>query len=371
VLIEIVCYAITDDNSNPIRLSAVCRWWRATLDSAPRLWTTLVLRSWSGRDMVSAWLGRSKYEPLRVIIDAGEQAHRSSETRFEGLQLAFKNTPRWKELIIISFLTDEALNTCNVTLHCLVKRRVLLEVLEIFPGCGHSMAIMTFLRSLTTLPQTRVHIFSSSAVIHLLAWHPHGSIYLADFHIDGRQLTEPVNILPLFYCLQSLTAYYLPLPEYDVSVCLPLTRGLRRLHLEGVSVHWMGGRKLKELQYCSIVAPRKLARLANNKVHLPVCQEMIFDGHLFTSVHYFHAPQLNHLVLRTIHRDQDFAKTYFTQLQEKGLDGHSRSLAPPAPLHIDIQRNMLSSSSPIGPLGPSVRFNNHIDFLPNEILGEI
>jgi hypothetical protein len=58
-------------------------------------------------------------------------------------------------------------------------------------------------------------------------------------------------------------------------------------------------------------------------------------------------------------------------LQEKGLDGHSSGLAPLAPLHLDIQCNMISSSSPIGPLGPSVLFNNHIDFLPQELLDEI
>jgi hypothetical protein len=98
---------------------------------------------------------------------------------------------------------------------------------------------------------------------------------------------------------------------------------------------------------------------------------MVFDGHPFTSIHYFHAPNLNRLILRTIRRDQDFATTYFTHLREKGLDGHSSKSVPLVPLHLDIQCNMLSSSSPIGPLGSSVLLNNHIDWLPYEILGEI
>jgi hypothetical protein len=374
VLIEIAWYAITDDETSPFCLSAVCRRWKAIIDSAPRLWTTLVLRSWSGKDMVSAWLGRSKKKSLRVIIDAGQKVRRrSSETPFEGLQIAFKDIPRWKELLIISFPTDETLSSCNVTLCSPVEPPFRLKVLEIFPGCGRSTAIRTFLDSLTMSPLTRVHIFSSSIVTHLLACHQYRPIfYLADFHIDGRQLNEPVDILSLFSSsLQSLTTYYLPLPEYDASIHLPLTRGLRRLHLEGVSVQWMGGRTFKNLQYCTILAPRKLARLANNKVHLPVCQEMSFDGHPFTSIHYFDAPNMNRLILRTIHRDQDFAKTYFAQLQQKRSDGHSGGLAPLVPLDLDIQCKMLSSSSPIGPLGPSVLFNNHIDFFPNEILGEI
>jgi hypothetical protein len=364
VLIDIACHAITEDKTNPFRLSTVCRRWRATFNSDPRLWTTLVLRSWSGRDMVSVWLGRSKNEPLSVMIDAGEVPHRSSETPFEGLQLAFRDITRWKELIIISFPTDEALNSWNVTLCSPVKPPGQLEVLEIFPGCGQSVVIMKFLDSLTASPLKRVHMFSSSVVTRLVR-HRYRSIFnnLADLHIDGRQLNEPVDILPLLSRLQSLTAYYLPLPEYNAFIRLPLVWGLRRLHLEGVSVQWMGGRTFHNLQHCSILAPRKLARLANNKVPLPVCQEMIFDGHPFTSIHYFHAPNLNRLILRTIRRDQDFAKTYFTRLQEKGRDSW---LAP-----LDIQCNMLSSSSPIGPLGPSVLFNNHIDFLPNEILGEI
>jgi hypothetical protein len=373
VLIEIACYAVTSDKINPFCLSAVCRWWSATINSVPRLWTTLVLRSWSGRDMVSVWLSRSKNEPLRVIIDAGQRVHRSPETPFEGLQLAFKDILRWTALVIISFPTDEALNSCNITLRSPAGRPVRLEVLEIFSGCGRSSAMMSFLGSLTMSPLTRVHIFSSSVMTHLLARHRYRSIFnhLADLHIDGRGLNEPLHILPLFHFLQSLTAYYLPFPEYDVSVRLPFTRGLRRLHLEGVSIQWMGGRTFEMLHHCSILAPRKLARLANNKVHLPVCQEMIFDGHPFTSIHYFQAPNLNHLVVCTIYRHQTFAKTYFTRLREEGLDGHSSGLAPLAPLHIDIQCNMLSSASPIGPLGPSVLFNNHIDFLPNEILGEI
>jgi hypothetical protein len=319
VLIKIASYAITDYNTNPYRLSAVCRRWRAAINSVPRLWATLVLHSWSRRDIVRAWLGRSENKPLRVIIDAGQIGHRASTTPFEGLQLAFKHTHRWKELIIISFPTDEALDSCNVMLCSPVEPLVRLEVLEIFPGCGQSTAFMTFLDSLDMSPLTRVHIFSSSVVTNLLSGHPYRSIfYIADFHIDGRQLNEPVDILPLFSCLQSLTAYYLPLPEYDVSVHLPLTYGLRRLHLEGVSVQWMGGRTFQKLQHCSILAPRKLARLANKEVRLPICQEMIYDGHPFTSIHYFHTPNLNCLILRTTSRYQDFAKTYFIVLQGKG-----------------------------------------------------
>jgi hypothetical protein len=374
VLIEIACYAITDDKTNPFRLSAVCRWWWATIHSDPRLWNTLVLRSWSGRDMVSAWLGRSKNEPLRVIIDAWQIVHRPSETPFEGLQLAFEDCFRWKELIIISFPTEEALNSWNVTLCFPVEPPDELEVLEIFPGRGQSTVIMTFLDSLDMSSLTQVHIFSSSVVTRLLDRHQYRSIiyYLTDFHIDGRQLNESVNILPLFSSsLQSLTAYYLPLPEYQVNVDLPLTQGLCRLHLECVSVQWMGGRTFKKLEHCTILAPRKLDQLVYYGVHLPICQEMIFDGHPFTSIHYFFAPNLNRLILQTIHPDQDFAKTYFARFQKRELDGHSSRLAPLAPLHFDIQCNMLSSSSPIGPLGPSVLFNNHIDFLPNEILGEI
>jgi hypothetical protein len=371
MLTEIAYHAITD--VNPFRLSTVCGWWRVTINNDPRLWTTLVLHSWSGRDMVNAWLARSNDQPLRVTIDAGQKDHRSSETPFKGLQLAFENICKWKELIIISFPTAEALNSCNVTLCCPVKWLVRLEVLEIFPGCEQSTFIMTFLDSLSMSPLTRAHIFSSSVVTHLLSRHWHRSIFnqLADFHIDGRQLDGPVDILPLFSCLQSLTAYYLPLPEYDVSVLLPLTQGLRRLHLEGVSVQWMGGRTFEMLQHCSILAPRNLARLSDNEVHLPTCQEMNFDGHPFTSIHYFDTPNLNRLILRTTRRDWDFAKTYFTLLQEKRLDGHSSGLARLEPLGLDIQCNTLSSSSPIGPLGLSVLFNNHIDFLPNEILAEI
>jgi hypothetical protein len=348
MLIEIACYAITDYKTKPNHLSAVCRWWKAIINSAPRLWATLVLHSWTGRDTVSTWLGRSKNQPLRVVIDAGHKAHRSSESPFGGLQLAVKDIRRWKELIIISFPTDETLNSWNVTLCCPAEPPVRLEVLEIFPGCGRSTAITTFLDSLTMSRLTRVHIFSSSIVTHLITCHRYRSIfYLADFHIDGRQLSEPVDILPFFFYLQSPTAYYLPLPEYHVHVDLPFTCWLRRLRLEGVSVQWMGGRTFEKLQHCSILAPRKLARLADNKAHLPVCQEMIFDGHPFTSIHYFDVPNLNRLILRTIHRDQDPAKTYFACLQETRLDGHSRRLAPLAPLHVDIQCNMLSSSCPI------------------------
>jgi hypothetical protein len=140
---------------------------------------------------------------------------------------------------------------------------------------------MTFLDSFILSGLARAHIFSSSFVTQLLDRHHYNPLfYLADLHIDGRQLNEPVEILPLLSsCLQSLTAYYLPLREYCISVYLPLTRALRRLHLEGVSVQWMGGRVFPMLQHCSILAPRKLARLANYHVHLPSCQEMVFDGH--------------------------------------------------------------------------------------------
>jgi hypothetical protein len=241
VLIEIACYAMIDDNTNRFRLPVVCRWWKAIINSAPRLWATLVLHSCTGRDIVSVWLGRSDNEPLRVIIDAGQKPHGSSETPFEGLQLAFKDIRRWKELIIISFPTDEALTSCNVRLCQPVEPLVRLEVIEIFPSCEQSTAIMTFLDSLTMSSLTRVHIFSSSVMNHLLDRHQYISIFfqLVHLHIDGRQLNGPVDILPLFYCLQSLTAYYLPLPEYDAYVSLPFIWRLRRLHLEGVSVQWM------------------------------------------------------------------------------------------------------------------------------------
>jgi hypothetical protein len=126
----------------------------------------------------------------------------------------------------------------------------------------------------------------------------------------------------------------------------------------------MRGQTFRKLEHCSILAPRKLASLANNTVHLPICQEMIFDGHPFTSVHYFRAPNLNCLILWTTPRHQDIAKFFFAWLQEKGRTKY-------APPHVDIQCKMLSTSSPIGALGSSALFNNHIDFLPHEILGEI
>jgi hypothetical protein len=159
--------------------------------------------------MVGAWLGRSENKLLGVIIDTGQKVHPSSKTLFEGLQLTLKDIRRWKELSIISFPTDEALNACHVTLYSPVKSHVRLEVLEIFPGYEQLTAIMTFLDSLTMPRLTHAHIFSSSIMIHLLGRHRYRSIFsnLADFHIDSCQLNEPIDILPLFSRLQSFTAY--------------------------------------------------------------------------------------------------------------------------------------------------------------------
>jgi hypothetical protein len=52
IFVDITCYAITGDNTNPSCLSAVCSRWRATINNDPRLWTTLVLWERYGQRLV-------------------------------------------------------------------------------------------------------------------------------------------------------------------------------------------------------------------------------------------------------------------------------------------------------------------------------
>ena len=300
ILTYIFLYAIEAHDVTSYQLVVVCRRWRSVINSMSHLWSTLRLGTWSDIENVDIWLERSKQGPLTVNIDPQRDAKKpSSSLPYAGLQYAFKTVDRWQHLVIASFPTPEVFGCAVEALTA--KPMGHMKSLEVGLRCQDSAALNLLLDhiSKTAVLLSHMTLLSISANFFFLQPERHHVLNsLTTLIVDGKDISQPVSILPFLVHLQIFDASRLPLPHYDASTILPFLSTLRKLRLRATPIQWMAGREFKCLEDCAIVYVIGQGEI-RHRINLPCCRTLTYQGHPFSTLQHFHAPRVKEIVVNS------------------------------------------------------------------------
>ena len=297
VLREIFLYCIESEQIKSGRLAIICRYWRAVVTTLPSIWSTLRVGTWTERERVATWLQRAY--PKKVVIDTQIDGQTLSDTLpFAALQDALASTGQWNELTISSFPPENMASQLNFQAAMPMN---VLRTLHIVAGCVHTLSFTHLLDLVPTgAPLSELRLHSSFAIAHFLQpnWLPVWR-NLTVLIVNGRNIHEPLDLLPAFTQLHTFEVDHLPLPFYELNTNLPLTCTLRKLQLRASSVQWMAGRQFPSLEECAILLPRHWEPIHQHEVQLPSCINFTYHGYPITTVRYFHVPQMRVIDLRS------------------------------------------------------------------------
>jgi len=345
MLAEIFLLAIFDNNHPPLELARVSQSWRAVILSMPHMWSTFRLSTWTKADKVDFILERTRSVPLDVEIDAGADIFKvvdEQEVRFAGMERAMSVASRWRELVVTSFPSK-----VDVDAHWAPTKPSFifggpmnaLESFRIKNSCEDSILFEQFLDAVGNGSQERLvnmELSSPNAVYHFIQPQFVPMFRrLVTFKVDVREMRAEVDILRHFEQLETLEAFRLRLPLYTIETDLPLVRTLKRIKIKTVSVQWMAGRALSNLEECTIIWPHYPETLAlGGGVDLPVCTHFTYDDHVIDTLPNFRIPKLDTLIVRNEAWNKPRGSTQLAAVW-KGV-GHVTPLKPRV-LHLDTQ----------------------------------
>jgi hypothetical protein len=285
---------------SPYQLVAVCRRWRNVINGMTHLWSELRLGTWTEIDHVHLWIERSRQGPLTITINPHRDAKKCSGGQpYAGLQHAFSAMDRWQELVIDGFPTPEAF--CCPLDFVIAKPMGHLRSLAVGDRCLDSAALTNLLGhiSKTAMLLSCMTLLVPHAISFFLQpqWH-HVLSAVTTLIVDGRGISEPVPILPLLVRLQILEVSHLLLPSHDASASLAFLSTLKQLKLRAVQIDWMAGRKFKCIEDCTIIHAIGQWNI-QQRIDLPSCRTLTYEGHPISILQYFHAPQVKQLVLNS------------------------------------------------------------------------
>ena len=333
ILANIFLYAIEAHDMTSYQLVTVCRRWRNVINGMTHLWSTLRLGTWTEIDNVDIWLERSKQGPLTIHIDPQRDAKNPlSSPPYAGLQFAFKSVDRWQHLVIAAFPTPEVFGCVVDALTA--KPMGQLIFLEVGHRCQDSATLNILLDHISTTAvllsqMTLLGIYAISSFLQPERHHVLNS--LTTLIVDGKEMSQPVSILPLLVHLQSLDASHLRLPHYDASTILPCLSTLRKLRLRAVPIQWMASREFKRLEYCTIVHVIG-QREVQHRIDLPCCRTLTYRGHPLSTLQHFHAPRVKEMVVNSHDNKWKRAQQHLEHLCT--LDGNISHLHT---LHLTLQ----------------------------------
>jgi len=253
--------------------------------------------TWTGRERVATWLQRGY--PKKVVIDTQRDGQTPSDTLpFAALQDALASTGQWNELTISSFPPENTASQLDIQV---AMRMKVLRTLHVAAGCVHTLSFTHLLDLVPTgAPISEMRHHYSFATAHFLQpnWLPVWQ-NLTVLVVNGRNIHEPLDLLPAFTRLHTFEVDHLPLPFYELSTNLPLLCTLRKLQLRASSVQWMAGRRFPSLEECAILLPHHWEPIHQDEVQLPSCSKFIYHGYPMTTVRYFHVPQMRVMELRS------------------------------------------------------------------------
>ena len=294
---------------SPLNLMHVCRRWRATVLTTPRIWANLRLRTWTKTIEVGFALKRTGASPLDVEIDTGMDVFKMVDTnklrRYAGLELATTEAKRWRNLTITSFPTQLDINTHYKPEKPVFSGRMnALQSFKVKGICENSIIFDQLLNVVGSSSHEKLTDMelSSPNAIYRLAQPQFASIFrrLVTFKVDVREMQAEVDILTQFEQLVTLEAYRLRLPNYPVETDLPLVRTLRYMKIKLVSVQWMSGRTFPDMVECTLILPHNARTLAlsGGGVDLPECTHFTYDDLVIDVLPNFCIPKLDTLTVR-------------------------------------------------------------------------
>ena len=295
LLKEIILYSIEMDHMASGHLASVCRYWRSVVTCIASLWSTLRVGPWTDVARFSTWLQRAY--PKKVVID-GQISVRElfPPPPFAALHGALTSTDQWNELTISSFPPEYLINQYDFSVAAPMKA---LKVLHVGIECLHSPSLVRLFQAVSMeAPLSELQLPSSFASAHFLR--PQCLPVLQNLRVlisNGKELYEPIQLLPAFTQLQILEADHLLLPLCAPNTNLPLLSTLQRLKLRACSVEWMAGREFSCLEECVILLPRHWHAVQQHAVQLPSCRRLTYYHYPMTTVQYFHAPKMEELRL--------------------------------------------------------------------------
>jgi hypothetical protein len=300
ILTHIFLYAIDTYRMTPCQLVAICRHWRNVINGITSLWSTLHLGTWTEIEKVNIWLERSKQSPLTVRINPQRDINKcSSGPPCRGLQHAFISMDRWKVLAIASFPTPEVFGG---EVHFLTAKTMdQLTSLEVGEKCSHPTTLIHLLDhiSKTAISLRNMSLLVPSAIFVFLQPQGHHILNsVITLLIDGKGISQQVTILPLLVHLQTFEVSHLPFPAYDAGTTLPLLSTLKKLKLRAVPIQWMVAGEFKHLEECTIVYAIGQESIQDG-IDLPCCKAFTYQGYPISTLQYFHAPQVEHMVLNS------------------------------------------------------------------------
>jgi hypothetical protein len=300
ILTDIFLYAVEAHHMSPYQLVTVCRHQRNVINSMTHLWSALWLGTWTEIENVHLWIEWSKQGPLAITIDPQRDTMKHSGSQpYTGLQYAFSAMDWWWEVVIAGFPTPEVFASAVDFLTA--KPMSLLRSLEVGDQCLDSTALTHLLDHISTTVILLAHMTLLAPHATSFFLHPqrhHVLSAVTTLIVDGRGISEPVLILPLLVHLQILDISHLLLPSNDASTSLPFLSTLKQLKLRAVPIHWMAGREFRCIDDCTIIHAIGQQSI-QQRIDLPCCRSLTFEGHPISTLQCFHAPQVKRIVLNS------------------------------------------------------------------------
>jgi hypothetical protein len=300
ILTDIFLYAVEAHHMSPYQLITVCRRWRNVINSMTHLWSALRLGTWTEIENVRIWIERSRQGPLTITINPHRDAKKHSGGQsYAGLQYAFTAMDQWQDVVIAGFPPPEAFGGALYLLTA--KHMSHLRSLEVGERCLDSAALTLLLDciSKTAILLSHMTLLVPHAISFFLQPQRHHVLSaVTTLIVDGRGISEPVHILPLLVHLQILEVSHLPLPDYNDSISLPFLSTLKQLKLRAVPIHWMAGREFRRIEDCTVIHAIGQQSI-QQRIDLPSCRTLTYDGHPISALQHFHAPQVKQLVLNS------------------------------------------------------------------------
>ena len=311
---EILLIAIQANGQSPVNLMQVCRRWRNLIMNMSRLWSSLKVGVWTVHEAVESNVERSGAWPLEVEINTKDEIRVDLDPgqQYKALLAAMTTASRWKSLKLVSFSADE--NSSAICNEDGLASRLTepLSRLESFimldpslssPFVSKLLSIIgtTSKGSLKTVQVPCPNILSSLAG-HSNDYDIFHNLVILKVHIQHtppeQGTTQSLDLLPHLKHVEVLELTSTDLPDYRADITLPLIKTLRQLTLKATSIQWLFGRTLSSLLSCTIISPHRTEHPDYKKIDLPLCEELVYDGHPLNTLCHFLLPVITQLSIR-------------------------------------------------------------------------
>ena len=296
---EIFLYTVQVDPRSQTNLMLVCRYWHGIMLFTPGIHSQLKIYSHTRKKDVERF-GRRWLLDVTVDIQdiTVKQWRRYDFNPFEFyacFTAAAEAASRWRSVVLVSFPSLGEIKDLQI-MHPFQH----LESFKLEASCDLGNFLEPLITTITTTATSRftvMEVFHPDAAL-LLVQPAHFHIFssLTTLRLICRRMQNPVDILPSLHKLEIFEVHHLSLPIFPSAVDLPLTQGLRVLHLKSVYVQWIAGRIFPALNECTIIFPHHADAIQS--VYMPSCSILKYDSNNLRTLGHFHHPPLARLEIK-------------------------------------------------------------------------